>query len=77
MLDRLTAAEQLVVSTPVNRNRLDRAAGIRHLLVLLAVGVDEALRFDPDPILRVRRTSTDDIVTWGMECPDCLYTCAP
>ena len=21
-----------------------------------------------------RRASTDDIVTWGMECPDCLYT---
>src|SRR5262249_23696013 len=43
-------------------------------LVLLAAGVDEALRFDPDPILCVQRTSTDDIVTWGMECPDCLYT---
>jgi hypothetical protein len=42
--------------------------------VLLAAGVDEALRFDPDPILEVRRTSTDDILTWGMECPDCLYT---
>ena len=50
---------------------------MRHLLVLLAVGVDEALRFDPDPILSVVRTSTDDIVTWGMECPDCLYTRAP
>ena len=22
----------------------------------------------------VQRTSTDDIVTWGMECPDCIYT---
>ena len=47
---------------------------MRHLLVLLAAGVDEVLRFDPDPILGVQRTSTDDIVTWGMECPDCLYT---
>ena len=48
--------------------------GMRHLLVLLAAGVDEALRFDPDPVLRVERASTDDIVTWGMECPDCIYT---
>src|SRR5262249_26698329 len=47
---------------------------MRHLLVLLAAGVDEALRFDPEPVLAVQRTSTDDIVTWGMECPDCLYT---
>jgi len=47
---------------------------MRHLLVLLAAGVDEALRFDPDPILSVQRTSTDDTVTWGMECPDCIYT---
>ena len=59
---------------PSSRNRVDLAAGMRHLLVLLAAGVDEALRFDPDPILCVQRTSTDDIVTWGMECPDCLYT---
>ena len=27
-----------------------------------------------DPILCVQPTSTDDIVTWGMECPDCIYT---
>jgi hypothetical protein len=73
LLDRLKAAEQLVVSAPVNRNRTDYASGMRHLMVLLAVGVDEALRFDPDPVLSVGRTSTDDILTWGMECPDCIY----
>jgi hypothetical protein len=32
------------------------------------------LRFDPDPILSVQRASTNDIITWGMECPDCIYT---
>ena len=58
----------------VSRNRVDLAAGMRHLLVLLAAGIDEALRFDPDPILCVQRASTDDVVTWGMECPDCIYT---
>lgn len=73
LLDRLKAAEQLVVSAPVNRNRIDYASGMRHLMVLLAIGVDEALRSEVDPVLSVARTSTDDILTWGMECPDCIY----
>ncbi len=73
LLERLAAAEALVVSTPVNKNRLDYAAGMRHLMVLLAVGVDQALRVDPDPVLAVTRASMDDIVTWGLECPDCVY----
>ena len=60
------------MSTPFNRNRIDYASGMRHLMLLLAVGIDEALRgiripFSPS------RTSTDDILTWGMECPDCIY----
>lgn len=74
LLSRLNDAARTVEAEPASRNRIDTAAGIRHLLVLLAAGIDEALRFDPDPALRVQRTSTDDIVTWGMECPDCLYT---
>jgi len=74
LLDRLREAAQVVESDPANRNRADLAAGMRHLLVLLAAGIDEVLRFDPDPILCVQPTSTDDIVTWGMECPDCIYT---
>lgn len=73
LLTRLNDAAQIVESEPGSRNRNDVAAGIRHLLVLLAAGIDEVLRFDPDPMLRVQRTSTDDVVTWGMECPDCLY----
>lgn len=74
LLARLGEAADTVDSSRANRTRIDVAAGIRHLLVLLTAGIDEALRFDPDPALRVQRTSTDDIVTWGMECPDCLYT---
>jgi hypothetical protein len=73
LLERLQAAERLVAEAPVNRNPVDHASGMRHLMVLLAVGVDEALRVDPDPVLAVGRTSTDDILTWGMECPDCIY----
>jgi hypothetical protein len=73
LLDRLKAAGELVASSEVNRNSVDYASGMRHLMVLLAVGIDEALRVDPDPVLAVTRTSTDDILTWGMECPDCIY----
>lgn len=71
--ERLSAAEQLVRSAPVNKNRLDHGSGMRHLMVLLAVGTDMALRADPDPVLAVNRASMDDIVTWGLECPDCVY----
>jgi hypothetical protein len=71
--ERLTAAQQLVVSTSVNKNRVDFASGMRHLMVLLAVGIDMALRVDPDPVLAVNRAKMDDIVTWGLECPDCVY----
>jgi hypothetical protein len=74
LMRRLDDAAQIVGSDPASRNQADLAAGMRHLLVLLAAGVDEALRFDPDPILCVQRASTNDVVTWGMECPDCLYT---
>lgn len=74
LLDRLGNAAAAVGSDPANRNRADLTAGMRHLLVLLAAGIDEVLRYDPDPVLRVQRTSTDDVLTWGMECPDCIYT---
>jgi hypothetical protein len=72
--ERLRDAAQIVQSDPASRNRVDLAAGMRHLLVLLTAGIDEVLRFDTEPILGVRPTSTDDLVTWGMECPDCIYT---
>jgi hypothetical protein len=71
--ERLSAAEELVRSAPVNKNRLDYGSGMRHLMVLLTVGTDMALRADPDPVLAVSRASMDDIVTWGLECPDCVY----
>ncbi len=74
LLDRLGEAARVVESETASRNRVDLAAGFRHLLVLLTAGIDEVLRFDRDPTLAVQRTSTDDVVTWGMECPDCIYT---
>jgi len=41
--ERLSEAQRLVVSTPVNKNPIDYAAGTRHLMVLLAVGIDAAV----------------------------------
>lgn len=74
LLERLSAAGDIVGSSPVSRTPVDLASGMRHLLVLLAAGIDAALKVDPDPILAVGATSTDDVITWGMECPDGLYT---
>jgi hypothetical protein len=74
LLERLAESASIVETSGFTRNRIDLAAGMRHLLVLLAAGINEALHADPEPVLRVERTSTDDTITWGMECPDCLYT---
>jgi hypothetical protein len=50
------------------------AAGYRHLMVLLALGVDEALRSsDPyEPV--IRPGNVDNVIKWGMDCPDALYS---
>ncbi|MCV7079106.1 DUF1214 domain-containing protein [Mycobacterium szulgai] len=74
LLSQLRESARIVKSHAAKWNRADLAAGMRHLLVLLSAGIDEVLRFDPDPVLAVCPTSTDDILTWGMECPDCIYT---
>jgi hypothetical protein len=50
------------------------AEGYRHLMVLLALGVDEALRTsDPyEPV--IRPGNVDHVLKWGMDCPDALYS---
>ena len=59
------------------RNAADLAAGFRHLLVLLSLGADQALRAEPDPVLAVNPSGVDNVYKWGMDCPDCIYTGAP
>jgi hypothetical protein len=56
------------------RHATDQAAGYRHLLVLLALGIDEALRgSDPyDPFFAP--ANVDNVLKWGMDCPDAAYT---
>jgi hypothetical protein len=58
----------------VPRNPVDMAAGFRHLLVLLWIGIDDSLRRDSGPELAVRASNTDAVFKWGMDCPDCIYT---
>ena len=55
-------------------NAADMAAGFRHLLVLLGIGLDNALREESGSVLAVKPSSVDSIYKWGMDCPDCIYT---
>jgi hypothetical protein len=73
LLSKLEAASARVVSDSP-RNPVDLAAGFRHLLVLLWIGIDDALRRDSGSVLAVRPSNTDAVFKWGMDCPDCLYT---
>ena len=77
LLDALGKAAEVVSSNAVARNPADLASGFRHLLVLLSLGADQALRADPDPVLAVSPSGVDNVYKWGMDCPDCIYTGAP
>lgn len=74
LLAKLQSASTTVLSDSVPRNPVDMAAGFRHLLVLLWIGIDDALRRDSSPVLAVRPSNTDAVFKWGMDCPDCIYT---
>ena len=74
MVAGLRGAADLVGSARAPTSPIDRAAGYRHLFVLLALGIDEALRpSDPyDPFFAP--ANVDDVLKWGMDCPDAAYT---
>ena len=74
LLTKLQAASATVLSDSVPRNPVDMAAGFRHLLVLLWIGIDDSLRRESSPVLAVRPSNTDAVFKWGMDCPDCIYT---
>lgn len=77
LLEGLRKADEFVRADRSPRTEAERAAGYRHLLVLLALGIDEALRRgDPyEPALKPG--STDAVLKWGMDCPDAIYLGAP
>ncbi len=74
LLDGLRRASETVLADDVPRNATDMAAGFRHLLVLLGIGLDNALREESGSVLAVKPSSVDAIYKWGMDCPDCIYT---
>ena len=77
LLDSLRQASATVLSDDVPRNAVDQAAGFRHLLVLLGIGLDNALREESGSVLAVKPSGVDAIYKWGMDCPDCIYAGAP
>jgi hypothetical protein len=77
MLDGLRRASEVVLAGDSRRNAQDMAAGFRHLLVLLGIGLDHALREDSGSVLAVKPSGVDSIYKWGMDCPDCIYAGAP
>ncbi len=77
LLESLGKAAEVVLANASERNAADLAAGFRHLLVLLSLGADQALRADSDPVLVVSASGMDNVYKWGMDCPDCIYTGAP
>jgi hypothetical protein len=73
LLDGLRRASEVVLSDDIPRNAADMAAGFRHLLVLLGVGLDNALRTESGAVLAIKPSGVDAIYKWGMDCPDCIY----
>src|SRR3984957_4593581 len=74
LIDGLRKADSLIRSEGAPQGLVDQASGYRHLLVLLALGIDEALRHsDPyDP--HFGPANVDNVLKWGMDCPDAAYT---
>src|SRR5262249_22565862 len=74
LLAKVQTVSETVLSDDVPHNAFDRAAGFRHLLVLLWIGIDDALRRESRPGVEIGPSNTDAVLKWGMDCPDCIYT---
>jgi hypothetical protein len=77
LLDRLREASERVLAESGPRNAADLAAGFRHLLVLVGIGLDAGLRAQASPVLAVKPSGVDNVYKWGMDCPDCIYAGGP
>ncbi len=74
MLESLAKTGSLLRSDRVPHEETDQAAGYRHLLVLLALGIDEALRPSDPYRPHFAPANVDNVLKWGMDCPDAAYT---
>jgi hypothetical protein len=74
LLEALGRAGSILTSDRSPTTAVDQASGYRHLLVLVALAIDEALRpSDPyDPFFAP--ANVDNVLKWGMDCPDAAYT---
>jgi hypothetical protein len=74
LVEALGRAGRVLQGDRVPHEAVDQAAGYRHLLVVLALGIDEALRgSDPyDPFFAP--ANVDNVLKWGMDCPDAAYS---
>jgi hypothetical protein len=74
LIDGLRAAGELIRSPQSPPSPVDQASGFRHVLVLLALAIDDALRSsDPyDPYFAP--ANVDNVLKWGMDCPDAAYS---
>lgn len=76
MLETIARAGRILTSERAPRGQTDQAAGYRHILVLLALAIDEALRgsgSDPyEP--HISPANVDAFLKWGMDCPDAAYS---
>ena len=71
LLDALRRVGDALAGTPPG----ELPGAYRHLLVLAALGIDEALRaggdaYDP----HISLGNVDAVLKWGMDCPDALYS---
>jgi len=70
LLASLERAGTRMAGAPVH----ERASGYRHLLTLAALGIDEALRSGEGGEPRIRPGNVDNVLKWGMDCPDAAYS---
>ena len=74
LLESLARTAQLLQSERSPSEEADRTAGYRHLLVLLGLGIDEALRGSDPYRPRFAPANVDNVLKWGMDCPDAAYS---
>ena len=73
LLDHLRQAATIIRSDRAPGEPVDQAAGYRHLLVLLALGIDEALHASDPHDPHIGAGNVDNVLKWGMDCPDAAY----
>lgn len=77
LLASLARAGAVLQSSRAPVEAVDRAEGYRHLLVMLALGIDEALRTSDPYRPRFTPGNVDNVLKWGMDCPDAAYSGSP